>query len=57
VFQVSLSREFFEDGPYGSYTYWAATNREAILTDSLERARSLAEEELRLLGAERDHEP
>ena len=37
--------------------YWASTNREAILTDSLERARSLAEEELRLLGAEPDHEP
>lgn len=57
VFQVVLSREFFEDGPYGSYTYWSSTNREAILTDSLERARSLAEEELRLLGDEPDHEP
>lgn len=50
VFQLSLFREFFEDGPYGSYTYWASTNREAILTDTVERARALAEEELRLLG-------
>ena len=57
VYQVVVSREFFEDGPYGSYTYWSSVNREAILADCLERARSLADEELRLLGDEPDHEP
>ncbi len=57
LYQVDLSRKYFEKGPYGAYTYWASTNRAAILTDTAERARALAEEELRLLGDAPDEEP
>lgn len=50
LFQVFLYREFPGDGEWEPDAYWLPVGREAILTDTLERAKALANEELRLMG-------
>ncbi len=51
LFQVFLYREVQGDGEYEPDAYWSPVGRDAILTDSLERATVLAEEELRLMNS------
>jgi hypothetical protein len=45
--QVWLLREVPADSEYESEAYWSPVGRDAILTDTLERAKALAEEALR----------
>jgi hypothetical protein len=50
LFQIVLWREVPGDGEWEPDAYWSAADRDAILTDTLERAKALADVELRLLG-------
>jgi hypothetical protein len=50
LFQILLYREFLGDGEWEPDAYWLPVGREAILTDTLEGAKALADEELRLMG-------
>jgi hypothetical protein len=47
LFQVWLFREVEAGGEYGPEAYWSPLGRDAILVDTLERAKLLAEAELR----------
>jgi hypothetical protein len=51
LLQVLLYREMPGDGEYEPDAYWLPVGRDAILTDSLERAKALANEELRLVDS------
>lgn len=51
LFQVFVYREVPGDGEWEAGPYWSPVGREAILADTLERAKTLAEEELRLVSA------
>lgn len=48
LFQVWLSREVPGEGEYEPEVYWSPLGRQAILADSLDRAKALAEDEIRL---------
>jgi hypothetical protein len=50
LFQIFLCREVPGDGEWEPDAYWAPVGRDVILTDTLERAKALADEELRLMG-------
>ncbi len=51
LFQVWVFREVPGDGAYEPVTYWSPMGRDAILADTLERAKLLAEAELRSCAA------
>jgi hypothetical protein len=51
LFQIFLYREVRGDGEWEPDVYWSPVGREAILTDTLESAKVLAEEELRVIGS------
>ena len=46
LFQVWLHREVAGDGEFEPESYWSPIGHDAILTDTLDRARSVAEGEL-----------
>ncbi|WP_146646598.1 hypothetical protein [Labilithrix luteola] len=46
LFQIWLFREVPREGEYEPEVYWSPFGREAILADSLERAKALAEDEI-----------
>lgn len=47
LFQVWLFREVAGEGEFEPKVYWSPFGRETILTDSLDRAKALAEDEIR----------